>query len=62
MDRTKHDAWETSQMQLNMMFDTWEVNSWMLRVEAAWHRLFRLEREYRKSRVSWISCRSFPKT
>ncbi|RBA15548.1 hypothetical protein FPRO05_12622 [Fusarium proliferatum] len=41
-------AWETSQIQPNMMFGTWEMNSWMLRYEAAFQRLFKLERDFRK--------------
>ncbi|KAF4946019.1 hypothetical protein FGADI_11523 [Fusarium gaditjirri] len=42
-------AWQTSQIQPNMMLGTWEMNSWMLRHEVAFQMLFKLEREFRKN-------------
>jgi hypothetical protein len=37
-----------------MMLGTWEMNSWMLRCEAAFQALFKLEREFRKGLTNQI--------
>ncbi|KAL8685987.1 MAG: hypothetical protein Q9218_007423, partial [Villophora microphyllina] len=51
------EAWNSSQIQLNMVFGSSETNSVMLRIEKAWQEFFKLEHElrvaYRKAQVPW---------